>query len=478
MILFSKRLWKAVLSTLSICGMLVGSSIAMDEAKSCEIAIIGGGMAGLTAAYNLNKQGISCCLFEAKDYPGGRTHTHYFTDDKSQYYEEGGTTIDHDHKSVISLAKELNVKLDEVHFGEGKVSVFQNGKHLPEKELIHIFEESKKVFKKEVKPSYSAVDDKFPSIITVIDKLESENAKSFWHTFIKDECGVEPKDAPIYQLGWLAETAEEYGQMLTYRGSMLTKWMVNMYYSYRVRGGMSNLVNALQHKCTSTKFHFGHVLNGIRKDDSGYHLTFTNQQPIIAKKVLMAIPFSTLRDVKIDEHMGLSYICKEAIHNLRYGTNAKIGLPVSGKFEMLHHINLGPKDQFISWPGYNAVTIMLGGDAGKDLTLESAEKLLVTENDNLQVAYPKIGKIGKPSIKNWAQDPYAKGSYSAHTTQPNDFSNLQSQQYPLLCEYAQPINNNTFVFAGEHTIYGAGRAHIEGAVQSGELAAKIISGKK
>ena len=187
----------------------------------------------------------------------------------------------------------------------------------------------------------------------------------------------------------------------------------------------------------------------------------------------MAIPFSTLRDVKIHDNIGLNSNCVNAINYLSYGTNAKIGLPVDGKFEMLYHMNLGPDYQFTSWPGHNAVTIMLGGEAGKNLTIEGTNSLIEAEVDNLRHAYPAIGAFGVPCFKNWAQDPYAKGSYSASSTALY-FNSDPSTVYPLICQYANPINENTFVFAGEHTIYGESNAHIEGAVKSGELAAEII----
>jgi monoamine oxidase len=475
--LLSQKYWVSFLSILSFCGLIVGSSEAMETVRTCDVAIIGGGMAGLTTAYKLNKKGISCCLFEAKGYSGGRTHTHYFTEDKSQYYEEGGTTIDHDHNNVINLADELGVDLYKVPFGEGEISIFQNGQRLSDKELIDALEKSEQLFTKAVKPSYSATNNKFESVMPIIDMLDSENVKNFWKAFILDECGIEPIDTPIYQLEWLAEKAKEYKQALQYRGSVLTKWLVNMYYTYQVQGGMSNLVNALQKKCLHTTFYFEHPLQKIYKNEAGYHLEFLNQPPVIAKKVVMAIPFSTLRDVTVDSSVDLGFVSRLAIKNLHYGTNAKIGIPVHGKFEMLYHVNIGPKDIFTAWPGKNAVTIFLGGEAGKNLTYESALRLVEDEKANLESGYPKIGKFDKPAIKNWTQDPYAKGSYSAHTTMNDDFRNVVSIKYPLLCEYAEPINNDTFVFAGEHTIYGKGRAHIEGAVLSGELAAQIISAK-
>jgi monoamine oxidase len=481
-----KKLWVSVLLLISIWGLIAESSVAMNEIKSCDVAIIGGGMAGLTTAYKLSKQGISSCLFEAKEYAGGRTHTHYFTTDRSQYYEEGGTIIDREHTNVISLAEELGVKLDKVYFGEGTVSAFQNGHQLSNHDLIDILDETIKTLKRK---GYSFSKDEkgsYKNILTEIDKLPSENAKNFWKILIKDETGIEPKDLPIYLVSWLVEKAEEYKGILTYRLSATDKDSVKNYYSYRVQGGMSNLVNALQGHCTLTTFNFGHVLTKMVHVPHGFLLRFANQRSVMAKKIVIAIPFSTLRDVQIDENIGFDETTKKAIHNMPYGTSSKIGLPVSGKFNMLQHFNLGPKDQFVSWPGHNAVTIMLGGEKGKNLNLNNAKLLVKTEDANLKVAYPQIGNIGNPAIKNWAQDPYAKGSYSFKATLTDDYCFLPWYKYKQLCLFATPINikvnrdseGHTLFFAGEHTVMGETRATIEGAVQSGEIVAQIISQKK
>jgi monoamine oxidase len=134
-------------------------------------------------------------------------------------------------------------------------------------------------------------------------------------------------------------------------------------YSYRVNGGMSHLVHTLKENCTKTNFEYNHALKFLFKDESGYHLEFETKS-VTAQNVIMAIPFSTLRDVKFGENFGLSENCAKAIQNLGYSTVSKIGLPVTGGFEMLYYFNIDHNEQFSSWPGHNAVTIMVGGEAG------------------------------------------------------------------------------------------------------------------
>jgi len=49
------------------------AEIVRLEAAAKSIAVIGAGLAGLTAAYELRKRGYSVSLFEASERPGGRT---------------------------------------------------------------------------------------------------------------------------------------------------------------------------------------------------------------------------------------------------------------------------------------------------------------------------------------------------------------------------------------------------------------------
>lgn len=46
-----------------------------DTGKGASVVILGGGIAGLVAAYELRKQGYRCTLLEARSRPGGRNWT-------------------------------------------------------------------------------------------------------------------------------------------------------------------------------------------------------------------------------------------------------------------------------------------------------------------------------------------------------------------------------------------------------------------
>ena len=53
-----------------------------------KVAVIGAGLSGLTAAYELCRNGYQVVVFEAKDKPGGRCQTVHM--DNGQHGESGG----------------------------------------------------------------------------------------------------------------------------------------------------------------------------------------------------------------------------------------------------------------------------------------------------------------------------------------------------------------------------------------------------
>ena len=91
------------------------------------VAVIGGGIAGLIAAYELKKAGFPFFLIEARDRPGGRSHTvrsgsrvvesdsiQYCSFDSSDelYFNAGPARLSHHHKNLLAYCRELNVALE------------------------------------------------------------------------------------------------------------------------------------------------------------------------------------------------------------------------------------------------------------------------------------------------------------------------------------------------------------------------------
>src|SRR6201990_2656410 len=107
-----------------------------------EVLILGAGLAGMAAAYELGKLGYRCTILEARERAGGRCwrirkgpinqepgqplQTAAF--DEGKYFNAGPSRIPHHHALTLHYCKELNVPLqvynnvneNAYYFSEGK----------------------------------------------------------------------------------------------------------------------------------------------------------------------------------------------------------------------------------------------------------------------------------------------------------------------------------------------------------------------
>src|SRR6266545_6234257 len=81
-------------------------------ATTGRIAIVGGGLAGLTCAYRLKQAGVNAQLYEASGRIGGRCWTRRGDFAEGQIAEHGGELIDQGHTAIRHLAQELRLPLD------------------------------------------------------------------------------------------------------------------------------------------------------------------------------------------------------------------------------------------------------------------------------------------------------------------------------------------------------------------------------
>ena len=82
--------------------------------NKAKIVIIGGGLTGLTLAYNLKKINIDATVIEARDRLGGRIHTA----SNNGTIELGATWFSRQHQSVIQLLKELGLQKFDQFLGD------------------------------------------------------------------------------------------------------------------------------------------------------------------------------------------------------------------------------------------------------------------------------------------------------------------------------------------------------------------------
>ncbi len=107
--------------------------------KGAKVVILGAGVAGLSAAYELGKAGYVCTILEARDRVGGRNftvrhgtklkmddgtdQTCTFDDDPSLYFNAGPARIPSHHLATLGYCRELGVKMETLinHSESGRI---------------------------------------------------------------------------------------------------------------------------------------------------------------------------------------------------------------------------------------------------------------------------------------------------------------------------------------------------------------------
>ena len=101
------------------------TAAASDRGK---VVVLGGGLAGLTAAWGLEQAGYEVQLIEARERLGGRVHTvRDFTDD--QHGEAGAEAIDTKQLEIQRLCKRFGLPLERAYGGGGLATIYRHDRN-------------------------------------------------------------------------------------------------------------------------------------------------------------------------------------------------------------------------------------------------------------------------------------------------------------------------------------------------------------
>jgi monoamine oxidase len=132
--------YRATYLTMQAMGLLGTAAVAEPLAlepgtrHGTKVAVLGAGMAGLSAAYELCKAGYDCAVLEARDRVGGRNWTvrpgtrldmtdgsHQICDfDEGLYWNAGAARFPSHHQAILGYCRELGIALEvEVNTSRG-----------------------------------------------------------------------------------------------------------------------------------------------------------------------------------------------------------------------------------------------------------------------------------------------------------------------------------------------------------------------
>jgi monoamine oxidase len=449
------------------------------------VAIIGAGLAGLTAAYRLHQAGIPCKVFEGSERTGGRVLTKYDFNKDSMFCELGGELVDTNHRDLIALAEELGLEIQELKGGDKGVDLyFFGGKHYTDEQLIPLF----KPFARKLAADLEGLYDKENNFTVKARKLDQLSLAQYLAETGK---GVEKWVVDLLRVAYTIEygrDAEEQSALnliiyLKPNPSAGFKIFGDSDESKRIKGGSSSLPNELVKALEGkVEIHQSHTLARIAQNNSDLTLTFTSKgrsKEVKFARVICALPFTMLRLVDGVKALALSKIKQDAIARLGYGNNSKVmygfterwwrnpaaGLPATSNGSIFTDLSLQ-----CTWESSRGqtgesgiLTNYLGGAAAvKELSQEHFDKF----REELGGVFPGITDKfdSKRALMNWPGYKFTRGSYSCP---------LAGQYTTLLKAAPLPELEGRLIFAGEHTS-GEFAGFMNGAVESGNRAAKEI----
>jgi monoamine oxidase len=455
----------------------VGTFITADllscvTLKDINIAIIGGGIAGLTAAHFLKKAGFQPTIYEATKRTGGRVMSATGLLAEGITTELGGEFIDSSHTDMLNLCKEFKLGLLDMHTPEEmKLGLVQHDyyfdKHrITEKTLI----EAIKPFLATIKKDAALVNTgnvKNPALIA-LDKLSLDE--------YLQKIGITGWLYELIRISYTAEMGLESDIQSCFAFlTLLDSNSANNFDIYgesderfKVIGGNQKVVDALA-KTLEANIETSSQLEVLTEKGMQYRLKFENGKQVLADFVIITVPFSVLREVKLEVDMSPKK--EKCIKQLSYGTNAKLFLGMNNRIwrtqgysgyvlNDLVHNGWDSSQMQNDNKGAGGYSVFLGGKKGKELNNSQIDSYL----NNLNVIYPTLKEQynGKNGIFNWGNSPFAKGSYACMTVgQQTAFGGVEGE----------PVNN--ILFAGEHCSKTS-QGYMNGGAETGRMAAEEL----
>ncbi|MBU9763961.1 FAD-dependent oxidoreductase [Mycobacterium sp. TNTM28] len=421
------------------------------------VAVIGAGVAGLTAARELHRRGIDVLVLEAADRVGGRTMSE--TTALGSTVDLGGQWIGHDHRRLIGLADELGLNRYPMHTapvptlidGSRRLSAVSPAVLLAVAILGGV-----EVLSRVVAPR--RWND--TTVESWLRRVPGRTTRRLLEVLAGVSWTADLDRHSIYAMARMIRQQGGLRTMLSTRGGAQDSLLVE---------GMAGLTAGLAAEL-GARIHLGHRVTGISRDGDGVTVQ-TTAGDFTATKAIVTVPAPMAGSIvhhpplppehaRLAEHTYMGSVYKAiAVYDRpfwRQGAGGELIVldgPGAGVFDT------SPPDG----PGH--LCVLIGGPAARELDGLSAADRQRT------VLEPLAGRLGPEVLrpvgwheKSWHTDEYVGGGY---TVLP-----IAGTVGGLLPLPAAPVGN--VHWAGTETA-GDHPGYIEGAIESGLRVAQEVA---
>jgi monoamine oxidase len=448
------------------------------------VAIVGGGIAGLSCALALRDHGYAATVYEASGRLGGRmfSNTNYWA--ANQVSEWCGELIDTGHHTIRNLAARYNLTLDDLHGAEPNGSTetyYFGGSYYGHDQAVADFRDILDIVAADVKAApFPTLYNSYTSAGLELDQMS-----------VYDWIETRVPGGHSSQLGQLLDVAYaiEYGGDTNVQSSLnllyLLAYQPNSDLAlfgesderFHVRGGNQQIPLAIANDLGDAVV-TGHSLVRLAQTAGGrYTCTFQRAAgtlDVTADYVVLAIPFAVLANVDLT-HAGFDALKMTAINELGRGHNGKLQLQFTDR--AWHNTRNSNGTSYSdtgyqsSWdvtraqPGAQGIQVLYSGGSVTDGMRTTSPFATVNDSRVLQDAqrglaqfapvFPGLSWNGKATQSLPHKSPFFGASYSF----------WKVGQYTKFSGYEAAAQGGV-QFCGEHTSIDA-QGYMEGGASTG-----------
>jgi monoamine oxidase len=448
----------------------------MTTTKDKRVTIIGAGLAGLSAAYDLQRVGWRVTVLEARERVGGRVYS-VRTFSNGLVAEAGGEFIEDSHARMLALAKQFDLKLGRVgswQAQEGDWASFE-GKSGPMSDANiwgrDLQAEIGKIWAALAELAKHVPDPNQPQAAREAEPLDRQSTADWLNAL----------DAhPLAKNDFIQHIRAEYTTEPDRHSLLDLARNAAMFYStadrrsnWRVIGGNDLIPSALADTLPDVRMNS--VVTSISAMEDGVvvgYKTGNSYRTISSDFAVLAVPLTTARLIKFDPALPPAH--QRMVDEISYGAVTKVMIQYRRRFwkEKGWNGRLATDAPIVfTWHATShiesedgIITVYTGGEPGTKLAaLSDGERIRVAVAEVEKVFPGSSDLIEHTATVAWPNEPFTRGSYMALA--PGEVT----AHWHTLFEPAGRL-----FFAGEHAATYQG--FMEGAVESGQrAAANIIS---
>jgi monoamine oxidase len=470
----------AALTTAPFASLVPGPGPLLRTGPSKRVLIIGAGLAGLAAAYELTRLGHQVTVLEARMRPGGRVLTLRDPFAEGLYAEAGAARIPDHHDFTLQYARHFGLTLDPFEPPDSTSLYYVRGQRITaipgqDPELPYkLTPEESKLGLKGIRQKYigsvlselgDVTDPSWPPP-DLLAKYDRMNRSEFWHSR-----GASSEAIALLSLGGIDDRFESWSALFMLRNQALNRKRTRY---YKIRGGTDLLPRAFALRLADG-IHYGSPVVRIEQDARGVKAVFQHAgtyDTLSGDHLICAVPFTVQRNIEAIPPFSLEK--QRAIEQLPYLSVSKVFLQVKQRFWVAEGFNgfattdlpVGQVwDATYNQPGVHGILQAF------PISLHSRRLTGMTEQERVRFALEQVETVYPGTRENfeggvskcWDEDEWARGGTAYY--KPGQFRSL-------LPHVARP--EGRIHFAGEHTSVWID-GWMQGALESGNRVAREVN---